>query len=329
MSTRSDFIKGLTVKSLKWYWEAADKVYKTIDPIYKKIADVRPMSEMKGAFWPTTSALGITQLYERNENETIQSVAAVEGYPIYIKKRSFDVMTPVSFELNRDMDHVTEFMRDLIKSSIPQAVVTTKEKLLASIINNGGITTGHASFNNDIPSLLTTGYTNYVYDGVCLFALAGNERTAKNGSTYSNALASLLTFDNLSTAHNLLTGTNAKMENGEPFDNTQNKLLVVPTALQLTADRLINSTLIPGNNNNDTNPLSGAYDVVVNPYMTTATSWMLCRKGAGIVMFVEDDPVIDYWEVKETKQLRASIHIDLAIGIVNWRPIVGSNFATS
>jgi len=329
MAARSDLIKGLQADLHKWYWESADPYYKSYSPIYPKIADVRKLSEIKGPFYQTTSALGLDELPEKKENESIQEHQISEGYTIYIKKRTHAIKIPITYELSRDFWRAKDFLRDFIKKNGPQAVLNTFEKALANIFNYGGYTSGADIFDNSIPGILSPSYGNLCYDGKPFFTLQGNERSAKNGDTYYNGLGLTLDFDNLKTAHNLLTGTNAKREDGSPFDNTQNKIIVVPTQLALDTDRLINSTLIPDSNNNDKNPLKGEYEIIVNPHFTTSTSWAIGRKGFGIVMFLPDGPTFDVWEDMDTKQIKANILVDFAIGVTNWRGWVGSNFPTS
>lgn len=51
--------------------------------------------------------------------------------------------------------------------------------------------------------------------------------------------------------------------------------LIVPPALEYLALRLVNSSLIPGSANNDKNVLQGM-QVVVEPFLTSTTSWFLC-----------------------------------------------------
>lgn len=325
---RSTFIKGMIPDMHEWYWEAADKFYQSFHPIYPKYFDVRPLSEIKGSFIQMTSALAVGQLPEKKENGPIQEYHASEGFTVYIAKKRFYGKSPVSFELNEDFPRIKNFIRDYIKSNMPQAIENTKEQLAADIFNKGGYTAGDDIFDNSVVGILSPPYGKLLYDGKPFFALSGNDRTAKSGTTYYNGLALALTFDNLKIAHTLFTATNAKQENDEPFDNTQDKRLMVPQALELTADQIINSTLIPGSNNNDKNPLKGAYEVIVNPRLTTATSWALLRK-AGLLMYTSNTPDFDFWEDKDTKTLKASFGFTVAIGVKNFRTAVGSNFPTS
>lgn len=324
---RSSFIKGMAADMHEWFWEAADPFYKSHKKLYPKFMTVKPLSDIKGAFAQITSAIGINRLPEKKENAAITEFNPSEGFTVYLAKKRFYGKSPVSFELNEDFPRIREFLRDYIKSNMPQAIENTKEWLATDLFNYGGYTSGADIFNNATLNN-TPSYGSLAYDAKPMITLSGNNRTAKNGSTYYNGLALALSMDNLKTAHTLFTATNAKMENGEPFDNSQDKILMVPQALELTSDQLINSTLIPGNNNNDKNPLKGAYEIIVNPRMSTATSWALVRK-EGLVMYVSDDPDFDFYEDKETKTLKATFGFTVALGVKNFRTVVGSNFPTS
>jgi len=56
--------------------------------------------------------------------------------------------------------------------------------------------------------------------------------------------------------------------------------IVVPPDLEKTALTLVQSERIVGNANNDTNVHKGAYQVIVNPFMTDANDWaLLCTTG--------------------------------------------------
>lgn len=324
---RSTFVKAMTADMHEWFWEAADPFYKKHKPIYPKFMTVKPLSDIKGAFAQTTSAIGVNRLAEKKENAAIAEYNASEGFTVYLAKKRFYGKSPVSFELNEDFVKLKAFVRDYIKSNMPEAIENTKEWLATDLFNYGGFLAGADIFDNATRNN-TPSYGSLAYDAKPMIALSGNNRTAKNGNTYYNGLALALTMDNLKTAHTLFTATNAKKENGEPFDNSQDKKLIVPQALELTADQLINSTLIPGNNNNDKNPLKGAYEIIVNPRLTTATSWALTRQ-EGLVMYTSQNPDFDFYEDKETKTLKATFGFTVALGVKNFRTVVGSNFPTS
>lgn len=331
--TREAMIKGLSADMHKWYWEAADPFYKKHRRVYSQICRMRSLSEIKGSYYQTTSAIGIDKLDERDENGAIAIHRPSEGYTIQIKVRNYGVIIPISYELNRDWWRVPKFLENYIKENGPLAVEETKEDARASLFNYGGYTAGHAIYNNSTPNQ-SDASGDGCYDGtsasiVPFFSRSTGAHVSKGGTTYFNAYGNALTdFDNLVTSHNLLVDTNAKRENDTTFDNSQNKILVVPPALEVTARQWIKSTSLPGSNNNDINPLYNMYDLVVDPWLSEATSWAIGRRGFGIEFF-DADPHFKFWEDNDTGQLKARILVDFALGVTNWRGWVGSNFPLS
>jgi hypothetical protein len=53
------------------------------------------------------------------------------------------------------------------------------------------------------------------------------------------------------------------------------KTLIVPGALEFTAEKIAKSVQLPGTNNNDINPMRGRFNVVVLDYLTDPTAWFL------------------------------------------------------
>jgi hypothetical protein len=51
--------------------------------------------------------------------------------------------------------------------------------------------------------------------------------------------------------------------------------LIVPGALEFTAEKIAKSVQLPGTNNNDINPMKGRFNVVVLDYLTDADNWFL------------------------------------------------------
>lgn len=314
--------------------EEQNKYYKSgaYSPIYPKICTVRKVSEMNcGNYHQTSSIIGSTELYERAESAPIRFEDPVAGYPIYIKKRSFDLGVEVTMELDSGVPQIKNFLKAAIREKMmPAAVARTKEKFVASFFNKGSFTTPpEKPFGNSIAGVISPSYGNYIYDGKILFAT--NHPAKAHTTTYSNNGGALpLTYDNMLTGDIAFTGTNAKMENGEPFDNTMDNFLMVNPILRGTAKKLLESEYNPSNANNDVNQMRGNYTPVVNPYFTNNSSaaWMLGNK-AGLWFFDSDTVEYDIWIDHETRQIKCAAHIDLGGGIVNWRGYWMANGASS
>ncbi len=331
MVVRHDLLQGIKADMHTWFYESAEKMYKKLDRIYDKVVEVLPVSEIKGGYWKGTSAIGAKELEDRVTYGKLYEDKPTEGFQVYavIKDKALKVKCPR--ELKRDWHRTSDWLRDYVKQNWPQAVEITKEKIVANLFNYGGYTAGHAVFNNDDSDLDLTTYTNpnLCYDGKPMFNLAGNVRTAKSGSTYYNALALTgVTYANAVTMYNLLTSTNAYMENGQPFDNSQDTVVLCHPSLKLDWEIINNSTLNPDNANNPSNPLKGAFKIYSNPYLTSSTFSCMISQGKG-VRFWTSEPKFDFWEENDPPTYWASVILDYAICIWNFRPLVGNNAPTS
>lgn len=326
---RTSMYNALRNIAAKVTMEETDKYYKKYSPLYPKLCTVRNVNEIQGAYEQMSSAIGITELYKRSESGPVQFQNLSEGYQIYAAKWSYDVGVEGTMELNKDLVQLKEFMTNWVKQkNLPAAVARTKEKIVANLFNYGGYTAGHAAFSQAASPVVPVTYGNLVYDGKPLFEPTGRSAKA-HSTTYVNGLGALsLEYPNLTTADILLTSTNAKMENGEPFDNTRDNILHVPTALRQTGKKILESEYNPSNANNDVNPLRGEYDLVVNPYLSDTNAWFIGNKH-GIVFWDTNDVDYNMWEIHETKQIRVSASIRIACAVVNWRSWVGANYATS
>ncbi len=100
-----------------------------------------------------------------------------------------------------------------------------------------------------------------------------------------------------STQSNLYTGTalsannvqavwagmaNLKGRNNKPM-NVNGRILMVPPALRKTALDIANAELVNGG---DTNTLAGTVEVLVNPYLTSATTWYMLDTSKPIKPFI-------------------------------------------
>lgn len=104
-------------------------------------------------------------------------------------------------------------------------------------------------------------------------ALISATHALLGGGTTSNAIGALaLSEANLEVAMKLAA---------EQVDEKGLKIqmmpdtLVVPRALEFTAEKITKSVQLPGTNNNDINPMQGRFNVVVLDYLTDVDNWFL------------------------------------------------------
>jgi len=117
--------------------------------------------------------------------------------------------------------------------------------------------------------------TQLAPDGVSLFNVA---HVLAGGGTARNrpATDADLSYDSLNQAI-VDVQTDTKLESGQLVAPVMSWILYVPPQLELLADRLINSTLLPGSADNDVNPIKRRRNIriVVNPYLTDNDAWFL------------------------------------------------------
>ena len=128
-------------------------------------------------------------------------------------------------------------------------------------------------------NLLNNGFTTELTaDGVSAFNTA---HVLAGGGTFRNRPTSdvALSWNSLRDAIIDLS-TQTKHDSGQLAMAVQDLYLVVPPQLEMLADRIVNSTGLPGSADNDRNSIKARrnIEIVVNPLLTSATAWFLLAK---------------------------------------------------
>lgn len=140
-----------------------------------------------------------------------------------------------------------------------------EEGRAANPFNNGFATSGSASTD---PSGNTA-------DGISLFNVA---HVLKGGGTAKNRPSVDADLSATSLTQALIDlQTDQKDEAGHLASPVTDWILYVPPALEFLADRLVNSTGLPGSADNDRNPIKSrrSWTIVVNPRLTDNDAWFL------------------------------------------------------
>ena len=139
----------------------------------------------------------------------------------------------------------------------------------------------HAIFNNGFA-------TEFTPDGVVLFSAS---HVLKGGGGGRNILSTAADLSATSLQTALVDWqTQTKVESGQLVAPAQDLILFVPPALEFTADRILNSTLLPGSADNDRNPIKARrnWSIIVSPYLTDEDAWFLLaasKKSHGITSY--------------------------------------------
>jgi phage major head subunit gpT-like protein len=179
-----------------------------------------------------------------------------------------------------------------------------------------------ATIETKAASVLNGAFTaNGGFDNLPLIS-ATHART--DGGTTSNFIGNLaLSEANLEVAMKLAS---------EQVDERGIKIqmmpdvLVVPRALEYTAEKIIKTVNMPGNNFNDINPMQGKFKVIILDYLTDNDSWFLIDSTM--------NPLNFFWREKLSFKNETDFDTDVAkfkgrmrfsYGYSDFRGILGSN----
>ena len=323
MAFRSEFTELLTRDMYGWFMEAYDQ----LQPVYPRIFDVQQLSS---AYYQTTAGIGLGQLAERKEGDSIVASNPLEGYTVIGKARTFSNSFFLTAEFVEDADpnKMANVMQGFAKTWA-QGVVNSKENFASDFFNKGGFTAGHDVFNNNITGVVNDPEGDLIYTGKPFFALTGNNHPAKDGSTYFNSGGALsLTSTNLQTGYNQITNTNNFDERGEKI-SLRPDVLLVPSALRFTARTILESDNVVGSANNDINVTQNLVEPIEWQYLTDTDGWFLGHKQKGVRFLERKAPVIDFYQDETDKKFYATVDARWGATVLDWRYWYAANISTS
>lgn len=232
------------------------------------------------AFEKDTALSGIGQLEETPELGAIPYEDATPGWDVTYVHRKFAKGRMVSQEM---IDDEKFNMIAKLPRSLANAKMRTKEQAAADVFNFGFTAGGGglATFTGgDSKALFATDHVNRAGD-----------------VTQSNRITTPLSQTSLQA---VVTAMKTRRDSKNQIIGFQPDTLLVPTNLEFTARAILESTQVMGSNNNDINPIKGALNLVVWPFLTSATAWFVLDSKAHELNFFnrKDDgvkgPVYDF-----------------------------------
>jgi len=309
---RSEFTEAMKKDSYKYFWEA----YPLTAPKWEELFDV---VKSDAAYEQFSSAIGLGELLEKPEGEDLQADSPIESYTIICKNRSFGRLVRMSYETVKDAKKVGNMLSATVGTWGKQLPIT-KEKFYVKFFNNG--VAGSDVFNNSITGVIEDATGNNIYDNDKFFSTS---HTSKAGTDYSNYdSTNNLTHDNLKSTYLIYTNTNNRDERDDIFDLSPD-VLVIPPALKFTAQEILNSSLIPGSNDNDTNVLNSIITPMEWSYLTSTTEWFMGKKKQGLLATDREDVSLDFWQDETSKDYFASIFTRFGGCVTNFRYWYRSN----
>lgn len=266
------------------------------DNLIPRIFEVRPIEQMShGLYHVSNVRVTDSKLIEREMGGDLTVGNEGEKRFVVAKRRYFERSFILPDELIEHAMMGAGRARDGIEAwaaehgaIMAEGRMQAEQSHAARFFNEGGYTTAPADsvFNNTINGIIADSGGGLMFDGVELFNLTGNARTALSGSTYYNHGGALsLTATNLKTMLNLVQDTNGYSELGERFDNRCDTLLC-GLDVQHEAEQILRTDRLAGTGNNDGNPFGSIRDgLVVWPYLTDAGGWYVGKARKGLIWF--------------------------------------------
>ena len=222
--------------------------YNDYEPMYPKIFEVKS-SDKRFEKEQGVTGLGLAAL--KNEGSDISFEDPFQGYQEEYNNLTYALGTTVTREMYEDdqYNYINEAPAWLARS-----MRQTEETIAFNHLNR--------AFN--------TSFTGA--DGV---SLCNASHPLVGGGTYRNQLStpSDLTQTSLETAVQDLMDF---VDEQSLKIRTLPKCLVVPTALNFTGRKLLESSFVVGSADNDINPMTGLWtDYVVSPYLTDPDAWFI------------------------------------------------------
>ena len=178
---------------------------------------------------------------------------------------------------------------------------------------------GHDVYNN---GFVTTKYTGR--DGLALFSTA--HTLAGTGGTIGNRPAADTDLSQAALEAGWLNFQTQVNDRGIPIDLTPSILLVHPSNV-LFARRLLESSGMPGGNNNDINPLKDwNIRIVSSPYLTDQDAWFLLADPSelGVLFYWRRKPDTRTWDDDDAEGTIHKISQRHSVGFRDWRGTYGS-----
>lgn len=245
-----------------------DKNVKALTPIFPKLFR-KQTTDRKFERTVTTAPFG--DVPQKPEGEDYATDLIMQAYTKDVTPLEWGLM----FEVTETAEEDDQF-DELAKKSkyLVFSMRQVEDKQAAAVFNNG--------FSTQLTA-----------DAVALYSTA---HTLKRGGTAKNRPSSDADLSVTSLAQAFIDlDTDTKLESGQIVRPASGYYLLVAPANRFNAMRIVKSTLIPGEMNNDINPLADLdITVIVDPFLTDSDAWFLVPKDkdANGLVWLERKPIM-------------------------------------
>lgn len=295
----------------KWP-QALDNVFRQIHDeaeakFVSRLDKVFNVQRSDKAYEQDTSMSGYGQLEETAELENIKYEDTVPGWEVTYTHKKFAKGASISQEMIDDEKWGIVKKRP---AALAKSKMMTLEAAGADVFNFGFVVGGGGK------AKFTGG------DGKAFFAT--NHVNRPGDITQSNKITTALTQSSVQT----VTLAMRKRQNTKgQIVEFMPKTLLVPVELQYTAQVIMRTTQVLGNNNNDINPIAGTLDIVVWPYLTSALAWFVLtdQEDAQLNFFIRKDEGVQgpNWDF-DAEAARWKSVVRFSVGYSDWMGAYGS-----
>ena len=275
------------------------------EPLWEKIADKHDSNKQFEKFQGITN-YGLAGV--KDQGSGIPYRDKFQGFPREIINVAYGIGSTITYEMMR-YDQYDKFQS--IPQQLAKSVRKTEETVVFNQLNNG--------FSTATNPTLTA-------DGLSLFN-ASHKLVAANNVTQRNTPATAADLSQSSLEQAYIDISNFVDDQNLPIVVNAQRL-IVPTASQHLARKILQTEYEVGTGNNTINPVSSSrlpIDLVVSPWLTDTDAWFIKTDEPDGLVFTEVDPVmLDKDNEFDTKNLRFSAMRLFGVGAVNYLGYYGS-----
>lgn len=278
----------------KWFGDS----YKDWDPIWEKLVDTVQSDKQFEKYQGITN-YGLAGV--KDQGAGIPYRDKYQGFPREIINVTYGIGSTITYEMMR-YDQYNLFQS--IPQQLGKSVRKTEETVVANLLNNG--------FSTATNPTLTA-------DGVSLFNSA-HKLVAANNITQRNTPATAADLSQTSLEQMYIDVSNFVDDQNLPIV-VKPMRLIVPTASQMLARKILDTEYEVNSGNNTINPVSSSrmpLDLVISPWLTDNDGWFVKTDEKDGLVFQEVDAVmLDRDNDFDTKNLKFSAMRLFGVGAVN------------
>lgn len=279
--------------------------YEDWEPIWEKLVDKHDSNKQFEKFQGITN-YGLAGV--KDQGAGIPYRDKFQGFPREIINTTYGIGSTITYEMMR-YDQYDKFKS--IPQQLAKSVRKTEETIVGNLLNNG--------FSTAVTPTLTA-------DGKSLFNSA-HLLVAANNVTQRNTPATAADLSQSSLEQAYIDISNFVDDQNLPIVINAQKL-IVPTASQHLARKILQTEYEVGSGNNTINPVSSSrlpLELIVSPWLTDNDAWFIKTDEADGLVFTDVDQVmLDRDNDFDTKNLKFSAMRLFGTGAVNYLGYYGS-----